>query len=212
MITDIAWDFDGTLCDSYPHITSCACRALEEATGKTAGWDEMSHWVHISVGTARDHFIPDPGGRRAFDSLFARLNDTVDYASVKPFPGILDVLAAFQKEGCQSHVYSHRGPGLEDYLDHWGFRPYMDIVISQKDNFPRKPAPDALLSLMKRRGIGEKNLLMAGDRPIDIDAAKNAGARALFFDTGNCPVPRNADWVTDSWNALLPCIPEIVRG
>ena len=49
-------------------------------------------------------------------------------------------------------------------------------------NFPRKPAPDALLYLMEKNHMNPAETLMVGDRDIDIDAGHNAGTAGCLYD------------------------------
>ena len=58
-------------------------------------------------------------------------------------------------------------------------------AITVEDPFPLKPAPDALLHLMKRCAIAPAAAVMLGDRDIDVEAAKNAGIAGCLIDAGH---------------------------
>ena len=48
--------------------------------------------------------------------------------------------------------------------------------------YPRKPAPDALLALIKKCDLEPPKCVMIGDRDIDVLAGKNAGMDGILID------------------------------
>ncbi len=55
-------------------------------------------------------------------------------------------------------------------------------VITSESGFPRKPAPDSLLHLMRVHGLPPEACVMIGDRPLDVEAGANAGMLGCLLD------------------------------
>ena len=47
--------------------------------------------------------------------------------------------------------------------------------MGETTDFPKKPNPKSLLSIIKTFGVNEKEVLFIGDSEVDIQTAKNAG-------------------------------------
>ena len=57
-------------------------------------------------------------------------------------------------------------------------------IIGHTGEFPRKPAPDALLHIAKLWGIPQQQLTMVGDSLTDAATARAANARLILVDWG----------------------------
>ena len=63
----------------------------------------------------------------------------------------------------------------EPLLMQLGIRQYFGMVLGADAGLPLKPAPDALLAIMKNLGIPREHTLVVGDGTTDIRAGKAAG-------------------------------------
>ncbi|MDD7202214.1 MAG: HAD hydrolase-like protein [Sphaerochaetaceae bacterium] len=213
MITDIAWDFDGTLCDSYPLITYSFQMALEKV-GVHVSTQEVRKWVTITVPEAAAHFhqlydFDLPGMMQ----LFRQRNEQIDYERVIPFPGVDKALEQVIAYGGRNHLYTHRlSTSVLQYLEHYGLRKYFTIELTADKGFPRKPDPTALLTLMGKGNIKAEHLLMVGDRPIDIDAAFNAHAASCFFNSNHLPRPIHATYAVDTYPEFCVLLGRLMKG
>lgn len=210
MITDVAWDFDGTLCDSYPFILNNFRTALSEV-----GIHDDELWiqkrVEVSVTSAASQYAAEHGVPEAeILSHFHRYDQIPDFQMVKPYPGVLSTLALVKELGGRNHLYTHRHHEVFAYLSEFGMDRLLDSMITSDDGFPPKPAPDALLSLRKRYAIPEGLLLMIGDRPIDIDAGWNAGCATCLFNSHHFPAVEHATYTVDSYQELKPILRTIL--
>ncbi|WP_161901101.1 HAD hydrolase-like protein, partial [Candidatus Enterococcus willemsii] len=55
-------------------------------------------------------------------------------------------------------------------------------IVGTENNFARKPAPDAINYLTQTYQMPVEKTVMIGDRPLDIDAGKNAQVKTIFYD------------------------------
>lgn len=202
MITDVAWDFDGTLCDSYPYILRCFQKALRDF-GIADDEKRMLGRIKTTVGRAAclygaENDIPPETILLRFQSY----NAIPDYRNVRPYPGVLGCLAFVTAHGGRNHLYTHRHKEVHAYLSKFGMTPYFVSFITGDDGFPQKPAPDALRSLLDRFAISKDHLMMIGDRPIDIEAGWNAGCATCFFNSNEFPIPPHATYATKKYDQL----------
>ena len=97
------------------------------------------------------------------------------------------------EQGKKNYLYTHTDTLAYRLLEKWGLRQYFSDAIDGSMDFPRKPAPDALLYLMEKNQMNPAETLMVGDRDIDIDAGHNAGAAGCLYDYENFYTDAKAD-------------------
>ena len=172
------WDFDGMLFDSYPHMATAFQKVLA-ARGETATLAQILLPMKRSVGLAFQVF----GLNEAEQRQYARFEEQLELdPPVRPFAGVPALLRAFCAGGGRHYIYSHRNATVFLYLDQYGIRDCFADCVTGDQGFPGKPAPDALLYLLRKHGIQPDEALMLGDREIDVQCGHNAGMAACLFD------------------------------
>ena len=184
------WDFDGTLFNTYPRI----CRALQKSLADAGIFEDeaaIMPYLKQSLETAARHFAPR--GPATVEQLVAgyRLHsEEEDLSTMQPFPGMKAFLTQVVCHGGRNYIYTHRGESLFKALKNEQMEPLFTDIVTSLDGFPAKPAPDALLHLLKKHRLDPDDCVMVGDRVIDLNAGINAGMHALcvdpdgFFDPG----------------------------
>ena len=175
------WDMDGTLVDSYPAIVPAAREAL-----LAFGLDLPEREIHREVirssvrayleGLAAEHGLDRPALLAAFD----RLNDS-RIESIVPMPHAAETLAALQRAGHRSFVYTHRGASCPAILAQTGLAPFFTEVVTALAGFPRKPAPEGILYLLEKYRLDPAACYYVGDRSLDVEAAENAGIGSILY-------------------------------
>ncbi|MCK9287725.1 MAG: HAD-IA family hydrolase [Sphaerochaetaceae bacterium] len=199
--TDIAWDFDGTLFDSYPHMFLAFKRALNENGIYDSDDSILSHML-VSVRDAAVFYQNEQIDAPSLMKLYRTYGSPTDFNMVKPFDGMIDLLKKVVDHGMRNHLYTHRGTSSLEYFDYFGLKDLFCEMITAEDNYPLKPDPSALLHIINDNGIESQQLLMVGDRDIDCLAAKNAGAKSCFFNSNKLPVPEFVDYAVDDIEGL----------
>lgn len=197
--TDIAWDFDGTLFDSYP---SCV-REFSELL-KSYGYEESDEAIMdkmvITSRHARDFFAAKYN--LDSDEMKKKYKGFKCFKpeEVKPFPGIEEILKKIQESGRRNHLYTNRDHSAIEYLDYYGLTKYFAGLITNKEMPALKPDPSGAFVMRDMFNIAPGKLLMVGDRTADIDSVKPAGFDGCFYNTNNIEVPDNADYALDRDN------------
>jgi len=168
------WDFDGTLADSYPHIIRLFADTLAEE-GIAVDEDRLAKLFYKNFKTTREETgISDEAYRR-----FMVRHDTTGTEEkdppVVPFPEIAETLRRISEAGGTHYIYTNRNTTVLYYCKKFGWDGLFKDVITSEDDFPMKPAPDALLHLMKKHGLRPEECVMIGDREIDGLSGVNAG-------------------------------------
>ena len=205
MYTDILWDFDGTLFDTYPGFVDALLQALSDE-GIQAGYAEAMSLLRVSVADALDHYARNYRLGKAFTERFHRYHQAMDRSQVRSFPYAADVIRAIHKSGKRNYLYTHRGYSAMEYLEEHDLIDYFQDCITREDDFPPKPSPEAILYLIDKHKIIKSQALMVGDRKIDILAAENAGIKSCYFHPGAPEECKSADYNIRSLTEVAPII------
>lgn len=182
MLKAVIWDFDGTICDTYPAIVRAVNEALS-AFGASASRERIIELSSISMDgcirtLAQDLTIPYEDLNRAFALTY----QTITPADQPPFPGVVELCQKVVDAGANNFIVSHRRkPSLYRLLTEHGLLAYFQEIITPEDGFPKKPAPDSILHLLTKYGIAPNEALLIGDRDVDILAGQAAGMKTCLF-------------------------------
>ena len=175
------WDMDGTLADSYPALVPAVQKVCAEY-----GLNVSPEYVYSQViGTSVGDFLTKSGKEIGIDPAiligkFNILNDScIDAIRAVRHAG--EALSGLRQAGHQHFVYTHRGASCVPILKHTGLYPYFTEIVTASEGFPRKPAPDAILYLIKKYGLSPSGCFYVGDRRVDVEAACNAGIGSILY-------------------------------
>lgn len=189
-IDAIAFDLDGTLVDSAPDIRHALNAALDEAGLEGFDLDTVRAWI----GDGPDALIAHAlcwHGIDADEAPHGRLRQTFDAATLaaplqsgRVFHGIAELVIGLARMLPMVVVTNKPTPLACAVLDAAGLLPFLTGVHGADTADQRKPAPDLLLSAAHRLGVAPARLLMVGDAPPDLLAAKAAGCPAALVAWG----------------------------
>ncbi|MDF2942939.1 MAG: putative phosphatase [Herbinix sp.] len=204
MYKHIIWDFDGTLFDTYPVMGQIFKETLEEE-GITEALDEIIKHMKISMGTALRHYENAYRISNSFIENYNKKRLSMEFSLCKPFDGIEDICKYIHAIGGRNYLYTHRGESAITFLKDYNLYDYFSDFITSKQNFERKPSPDAILYLLTEHIINPNEAIMIGDRDLDILSAKNAGIHACFFTDGSNAC-ENSDYTINNFQQLYSII------
>lgn len=203
----LALDVDGTLVDSVLHHAVCWQRAFAQF-----GHHVPAPRVHAQIGKGGDRLVADLAGaeaeatdgdaiRAAHATLFA-----VELPTVRALPDAARFLQALHATGTPVVLASSAaGAEVEHYVDLLDAR---DLVLgwtTSEDVDHTKPDPEVLDVVAERLGTPE--VLVVGDSPWDVLAARAAGYPSVGVDTGGfgrgALEQAGADLVVDGLGELL---------
>lgn len=180
--TNLIWDFDGMLFNTYPRMATAFQMALKEF-GVDADYDEVMKRIKLSVRIAADEYCAaNQLDRNALSARYHEIEHGLSLDSIIPYDGMCEILRDAVKAGCRHFLYTHRDHTALEALARHGLDGLFTGFITINDPFPPKPAPDAIQSILSRFDVQPETALMLGDRDIDVLAARNAGIEGALFD------------------------------
>lgn len=197
MYTDIFWDFDGTLFDTYPVMARAFQETLAGEYGISEKLCDILLDMKVSMTYTFNHYKEKYGVSDNFIKNFLQLSRKYEYNYAKPFDGVKDLCGAIYQNGMKNYLYTHRDKSALKMLQKFEIYNYFTDFVTSENGFEPKPSPQALNYFIEKHGIARKSALMAGDREIDIMSAKNAGIEACLF-TENINIETKAGYkITD---------------
>jgi membrane protein len=185
----ILFDIDGTLVDSNDaHI-----RAWQEAfAGRGKEFDRAT--IQEQMGKGADMLlptlVPELDERVRSDLTAAQGSSFNKYrGDVLPFPGARTLIAHAHGLGQKIVLASSASKDdLDHYLDLIDIRDLVTVATTSDDVDNTKPAPDIFsTALEKLPGLSSTDVLVVGDTPYDIVAAKKCGIAAVAVRSGGFP-------------------------
>lgn len=197
MLRNFIWDFDGTLVNTYPHITAAACAVLT-AHKTPHDPDEVFAAFGVSFGYAFKQYGMDKEQIEEFRALYADPDFPPDSI---PFAGAGETLRAIVSAGGKNFLNSHsERDRLEFYLRRFGWSELFTGIVSIDDALPLKPAPDSVLKLLRTYGLDPAETVMIGDRALDAQSGISAGTQGILITNGvfrpDCDIPRCEDFAS----------------
>ena len=179
--THLFWDFDGTLYNSYPQIIAALQRTMAEAGLPIPSPEEALPLLKHSVYHTVKHYA-DRYNKEVQPLLAAFRCQHALETEFPPYNGLGNCLTKLADAGCRHYLYTHRDRLAIRLLERDGLWSLFTGAVTADDGFPHKPAPDALLYLLKHHSLDAAQCVMIGDRGIDIESGVNAGIAGAVFD------------------------------
>lgn len=184
MFLHYIWDFDGTLFDSYPQSARAFQQALSDLGYSHANDEILSH-LKISVTACINYYQEKYSLGEELRRKYKYYEHNVEFIPIKPYPYVKEVLTKITALGGKNYIYTHRDHVAIDYIRKYRLDDFFTDYITSEDGFASKPAPDAILHLIKKHNMVKDTAIMVGDRDIDILSGYNAGVLGCLFDPDN---------------------------
>ena len=174
----VIFDLDGTLLYTLEDLTLSTNYALEPFTDVRRSLDEVRSFVGNGVRTLMIRALPGGEQNPDFEAAFARFR--AHYAvhcrdHTRPYPGIMDAVRALAARGLKLGIVSNKpDPEVKD-MNRVYFTGLFGAALGEREGVRRKPAPDAVLEVMKRLGATAEETVYIGDSDVDCATAANAG-------------------------------------
>lgn len=189
MLYDILlWDLDGTLTDPKEGITRCVQYALEKMGHPYPSTDELefvigpplSHSFEILLNTKDKDVIEQAlalyreryGAKGMFENTL--------------YPGIPDLLAALQADGCMNVLATSKPLVFADQiLKHFNLDSYFKLIMGSRLNGELVDKGDLIREILRQLNISDrKRIVMIGDRRYDVKGARKNGIDVISVAYG----------------------------
>lgn len=169
----IIFDIDGTLTftnrlifDSFNHIT-------EKYLGKRLSDEEIIALFGPTEDVILKQMFPDKYEEVRKD-YYEYYNNNHDIAQL--YKGMKELLLDLKKEDIILGIFTGKGRTSSLItLNFLGIRELFDMIVTGDDVKNHKPSPEGILKFVETFHLNPAEVLMVGDAPSDIIAAKEAG-------------------------------------
>jgi HAD superfamily hydrolase (TIGR01509 family) len=183
-------DLDGTLIDSNEAHARAWLEALADA-GIPADYDR----VRERIGEGGDRLLPQLTGIDPDGALGKRIRERrgeifrLDFLpKIRALPGARALLQLFYDRDIRMvAVTSGSREDTEALLRQTHLDDILRNLVTGDDVDSTKPAPDAVSAGLARLALPPQSVLLLGDTPYDLEAARRAGVRAVAFTCGGWP-------------------------
>ena len=187
-IKSIIFDLDGTLIDSIQDIAD-SCNAILQKHGyEIHPLESYIKWIGEGAKLLVERALPAGVGP---DTVEKSLEEYIPYykehSTIKTslFPGVAEMLDYFIQNEIPVSILTNKPHVqtvkiVEHYLSKWPFQ----FIFGQRENVPKKPAPDVALQIASRTKVKPNEVLFVGDSKTDVKTAVNANMQVVGVTWG----------------------------
>ena len=186
----VLWDIDGTLVNSAGHGRFAFEEAFQAVVGRDPEWVEYAgrtdHQIALSMLEGSPERLP-----AVLEQLADRLADRKEAIAADGhlYPGVPETLAALhERDGVvQSLLTGNIEANAAVKVGAFGLERWLDFEAGAYGSDPHERRSDLVAVARKRAAAryGETTgAVLVGDTPLDVLAAREAGARAVAVATG----------------------------
>ena len=180
------FDLDGTLIDSRADLAAAVNRMRALHALPPLPLETVSAYVGDGVRVLAVRSLegapvdPDLAAREIGAAYAEHLVD-----ATAAYPGVDAGLRALRAAGHDLALVTNKpAPHAKRLLAHFGWTPLFAVVLGGGDTPELKPSPRPLLEAMRRAGRDPAHSWMVGDHHTDLEAARRAGVRSIFLQSG----------------------------
>jgi len=206
--TDLIWDFDGTLFNTYPAMARALARALAKMGHQLPASEAhrlLKVSLHHAVEVSRNLFGPIE--KEELEKRFLQERRMVEELLSHPFPGARAVCERMLALGGRNFIYTHKEKAVVQRLLHrFDMEKLISGIAAGDEGHPRKPSPQGFLHLVEQHKLTPPATLTIGDRPLDITAAHAAGLAAAQLVEEGSRIAEDADYHIRHLEELMPLL------
>ena len=183
----VIFDVDGTLVDSNDAQARSWVDALKEF-----GYSVPYEKVRPLIGMGGDKVLPETIGVQKDSEKGKQISKRRSeifkekyLPNVRPFPDAQKLLDRMREQGLKLAIATSAQPDeLRPLLQIVGAADLIEDKTSARDVKSSKPDPDVMQVALKRVGYPPNEVVMIGDTPYDIEAARKVGVGTIAFRCG----------------------------
>lgn len=200
----LIFDIDGTLTSTNELIFASFNHITKKYLGKIYTPEE----IVCLFGPTEDQILQEMCGEKFEDAK----KDYYEYYSqnhqmANLYPGIKELLSELKQRKILLSIYTGKGrKAAAITLRKLEIHEYFDLIITGDDVAEHKPSAEGINKFIEQFNLQKKEVLMIGDSPADVKAAKAAGVRiaSVLWDSyaKEKVLKLNSDFIFHSVNEL----------
>ena len=203
MIKNIIWDFDGTICDTYPLMVNAFIKALK-SENKEVSYEKVYNLLKESSKKAFEVLDLDESFRKKWKSIEYKM----DKKQAPLYDNVLKCIKYMNKNKGNNYIITHRNKTTYDFLKYHNIEKFFKDILTIEDANFRKPNEDMFNTLIKRNNIDVNKTLSVGDRILDMIPSKKVGLKTCLFNKQKNKIDINLDYTIKDYKTLLKILKE----
>lgn len=186
-IDTIIFDLDGTLLNSLEDLRVSVNYALFGFKYPKQTLDMVRRNVGNGIEKLMERSLPDGKDNVNYEvclEIFKEHYKTHMSVNTKPYPHIIETLAALKSRGYKLAVVSNKFDAAVKPLCQKYFKSLIDVAIGQSKDTKKKPAPDTVYMALDELESSAETSIYVGDSEVDIQTAKNSGMDCISVSWG----------------------------
>lgn len=187
MIEAVIFDLDGTLLFTLEDLKNSTNFALREFGYPERTLEEVRLFVGDGVRKLIERAVPEGTDAGTVEEVLRVFKENYGqnmYNCTKPYNSIEKLLLELKRKGLKTAVVSNKFDLAVKELCKKYFGELIDAAIGQRDDVPKKPAPDGVFAAMKAINARVENCIYAGDSDVDVLTAHNSGLPCIGVTWG----------------------------
>ena len=179
----VIFDLDGTLLNSLIDIAESVNYVLRKYNLPQHKFDDYKYMIGNGVEVLVKKALPDNISKEDFEKYYKEISEVYrenQMNKTHPYDGIKDMLQGLKDKGVKINILSNKPDNFtQEVVKHYFPEFEFAVIRGALPDVPKKPAPDAVYSIVEQNGIDKQDFLYVGDTSTDMQTAKNAGLTAV---------------------------------
>ena len=218
MIEAVIFDLDGTLLYTLEDLKNSTNFSLRTFGYPERTLEEVRQFVGNGVRKLIERAVPEGTDNGITEEVLRVFKENYGqnmYNCTKPYNSIEKLLLGLRQNGLKTAVVSNKFDLAVKELCKKYFGNLIDVAIGQRDDVPKKPAPDGVFAAIDELGVKLKNCIYVGDSDVDVLTARNSGLPCIGVTWGyrekELLESKGADYIVNDPLEILDLIKELNR-
>lgn len=207
----VIFDFDGTLADTKENIILTFQMTMKELGVEIKSRQECAATIGLTLEDAFKVLYPGMAAEKYIllrDTYRRIFKENRKILVPGLFPEVMETLEELRRRGYLMSIASSRlSPSLHSFLEDMKITHLFEYAVGGDNVEHPKPAPDAVLQILRHYNLSAEEAFVVGDMPFDINMATNAGVKSCGVTWGNADAAQlkesGANYVIDKMSQLL---------
>ncbi|MDD5962712.1 MAG: HAD-IA family hydrolase [bacterium] len=207
----VIFDFDGTLADTKENIILTFQMTMKELGVEIKSRQECAATIGLTLEDAFKVLYPGMAAEKYIllrDTYRRIFKENRKILVPGLFPEVMETLEELRRRGYLMSIASSRqSPSLQSFLEDMKIAHLFEYAVGGDNVEHPKPAPDAVLQILRHYNLSAEEAFVVGDMPFDINMATNAGVKSCGVTWGNADAAQlresGANYVIDKMSQLL---------
>ena len=207
----VIFDFDGTLADTKENIILTFQMTMKELGVEIKSRQECAATIGLTLEDAFKVLYPGMAAEKYIllrDTYRRIFKENRKILVPGLFPEVMETLEELRRRGYLMSIASSRqSPSLHSFLEDMKMAHLFEYAVGGDNVEHPKPAPDAVLQILRHYNLSAEEAFVVGDMPFDINMATNAGVKSCGVTWGNADAAQlkesGANYIIDKMSQLL---------